>query len=171
MRSTKTKLLSFALASALLPAAMFGVTLAAPTEARAAVTKAHCQVHAVLASKEGDGKIPAELEFLRTTLENDEFAAYKGFHLLEKKTVQLKLDQKAELKLKTGHALALTLLGGDDSKLKLHASLSSRDGSKSLLATDYSIENNGLFMIGAGSYSEGALAGKLFVAIQCARKT
>lgn len=171
MRTTKTKLLSVALASALMPAAMFGVTLAAPTEARAAVTKAHCQVHAVLASKEGDGTIPKELEFLRTTLQNDEFAAYKGFHLLEKKTVKLELDEKSKLTLKSGNALALTLLGGDDSKLKLHAELSNRDGSKSLLATDYSIEDNGLFMIGAGSYSEGSLAGKLFVAIQCARKT
>jgi hypothetical protein len=171
MRTTKTKLMSVALASALMPAALLGVTLAAPSEARAAVSKAHCQVHAVLASKEGDGSIPKELDFLRDTLKNDEFAAYKGFHLLEKKTVKLKLEERAKLTLKSGNALALTLLGGDDTKLKLHAELSSRDGSKSLLSTDYSIEDHGLFMIGAGNHSEGALTGKLFVAIQCARKT
>lgn len=140
-----------------------------PAVAVAAVTKASCQVHTVLLSKQGDGTIPAELDFLRTTLENDEFAAYKGFHLVERKTLKLVADVKSEATFGSGHRLALTLLGGDDTRLKLHADLSNRDATKTLLSTDYSIEDNGLLMIGAGNYADAKRTGKLFFAIQCGR--
>ena len=166
-RSPKSRLLVPVLAAVLAPVTAFSAVVVAPVAAEAAVTKANCQVTAVLLSKEGDGTIPPELEFMKSSLQNDEFAAYKGFHLLERKAVKLAVDTKADSPFTSGHRLGLTLLGGDDKRLKLHADLSSRDGSKSLVSLEYSIENDGLFMIGAGSYSNDSRSGKLFFAIQC----
>lgn len=159
--------LAVVLATALVPTLGASAALAVPTAAHAAVSKAHCQVHEVLLSKEGDGKVPKELAFLAETLQNDEFAAYKGFYLLERKTLKLDLDRKADAGFATGHKLGLTLLGGEDTKLKLRAELTGRDGSKSLLDTTYSIQNNGQLMIGAGSHTDAGRSGKLFFAIQC----
>ena len=168
-RSLKTRLLIPALAAVLAPLSAFVTVLAVPGAAEAAVAKASCQVNAVLLSKDGDGTIPSELDFMKSTLQNDEFAAYKGFHLLERKELKLALDTKAESSFTSGHRVGLTLLGGDETRLKLHADLSSRDATKSLLSTDYSIEDNGLLMIGAGAYSDEKRSGKLFFAIQCGR--
>lgn len=164
-------MLASVLATALLPAFAFGAAFVGqPVHAHAAVEKASCQVHAVLASKEGDGKIPKNLGFLRETLEDDAFAAYRGFHLIDKKSLKLEVDAPSQSAFKSGHKLQLTLLGGDDSKLKFHAELTGRDGKSSLIGTDYSIEDNGLLMIQAGKYKSGEIAGKLFFAIQCARR-
>lgn len=159
------------LAMALVPAfALTAPIVASSAHAASAVQKADCEVHAVLASKEGDGKIPKNLEFLRETLEDDAFAAYKGFHLIDKKALKLALDKASESGFKSGHKLRLTLLGGDDGKLKFRADLTGRDGKTALIGTDYSIEDNGLLMIQAGRYTSGEIAGKLFFAIQCARR-
>jgi hypothetical protein len=164
----KSRLLASALAAVLAPTAV--VSYAMPLEARAAeVEEAKCQVHAVLASKEGDAGIPEKLKFLEAQLKDDEFAAYKSFHLVEQKALTIKLDAASEVTLTTGNRLGLSLLGNDDTRLKLRASLSSRDGSKSLLATDYSMEDAGVLMIRAGSHTYEGIEGKLFVAIQCAR--
>lgn len=165
----KSRLLASALAAVLAPAAVV-VTYAAPSQAQAAeVKEAACQVHAVLASKEGDGGIPDKLRFLEAQLKDDEFAAYKSFHLIEQKALAVKLGATSEVTLTTGNRLGLSLLGNDDTRLKLRATLSSRDGSKSLLSTDYSMEDAGVLMIRAGSYTHDGIEGKLFVAIQCAR--
>ncbi len=163
----KTRLFAPLLASVLAPVLASSTAFAAAPVADAAVTKASCQLHSVLLSKDGDGTIPKELEFLRSTFETDEFAAYKGFHLLERKTMKLALDAKSDTSFKTGHKLGLTLLGGDDKRIKLHAELSSRDGSKTLMSTDYAIDNSGVLMIGAGSYSDDKRSGKAFFAISC----
>lgn len=165
----KSRLLASALAVILAPTAVFA-TYAVPSEAHAAAVKeAKCQVHAVLASKEGDGGIPEKLRFLEAQLQDDEFAAYKSFHLIEQKALAVKLDTTSEVTLTTGNRLGLSLLGNDETRLKLRATLSSRDGSKSLLSTDYSMEDAGVLMIRAGSYTHDGIEGKLFVAIQCAR--
>lgn len=169
-RSPKTRLLAPLLAAVLAPLSVFTAVFAVPGVADAA-TKANCEVNAVLLSKDGDGTIPPELEFLKSTLQNDEFAAYKGFHLVERKALKLVLDTKAESTFASGHRVGLTLLGGDANRLKLHADLSSRDATKSLVSTDYSIDNNGLFMIGVGSHSTATHTGKLFFAIQCGLAT
>lgn len=153
------------LAALMVPTTVF----AAGPDDKAAVTKATCQATAVLLTKDGDGTIPTELEFLKSTLQNDEFAAYKGFHLLERKAMKLSIDVKSEAAFSSGHRMGLTLLGNDDNRLKLHADLSSRDASKSLLSMDYSIENEGLVMIGAGAHTDATRTGKLFFAIQCGR--
>lgn len=168
-RKTTSRWLASMVASALAVPLVGAAVFAVPAVADAAVTKATCQVHAVLASKEGDGTIPADLEFLRSTLANDEFAAYKSFTLLEKKSLKLALDTKGESTFGSGHKLGLTLLGGDDTRLKLQLDLSNRDGTKSLVSTAYSIEDNGLLMIGAGAFTDASRSGKLFFAIQCAR--
>lgn len=165
----KSKLLASALAAVLAPAAVVSTVVAPATAQAAPVQEASCQVHAVLASKDGDGTIPKNLEFLRGHLEQDEFAAYKSFLLVEQKALEIKLDKKSEVTFRSGNRLGLRLLGNDDTRLKLHASLSGRDGKKSLLNADYSIEDRGVMMIAAGkSELEGKL-GKLFFAIQCAR--
>lgn len=166
----KSRLLASALAATLAPTVVVA-GFATPTEARAAdlVKESKCQVHAVLASKEGDTGIPEKLRFLEAQLKDDEFAAYKSFHLVEQKALTIKLDVASEVTLTTGNRLGLTLLGNDDTRLKLRASLSSRDGSKSLLSTDYSMEDAGVLMIRAGSHTFEGIEGKLFVAIQCAR--
>ena len=170
LRGVRARTLGTVLAMALTPV----FALATPTavsEAHAAVKKADCQVHAVLASREGDGKVPKTLEFLRETLEDDAFAAYKGFHLIDKKTVKLAFEKASETSFKSGHKLQLTLLGGDEGRLKFRADLTGRDGKSSLIGTDYSIEDNGLLMIQAGRYTSGEVEGKLFFAIQCARRS
>lgn len=165
----KSRLLASALAAALAPTAV-AASYAVPLSVQAAeVKEAKCQVHAVLASKEGDVGIPEKLRFLEAQLKDDEFAAYKSFYLVEQKALSVKLDASSEVTLTTGNRLGLSLLGNDDTRLKLRASLSSRDGSKSLLSTDYSMEDGGVLMIRAGSHTFEGIEGKLFVAIQCAR--
>ena len=137
------------------------VTLA-PAVARADIEKAECKVHAVHALKEGDGSIPKELKFIEEELRSDQFAAYKGFRLLEAKSLKLVLNKASTTSMKTGHKLGLSLLGGKD-RLKLHAKLTDRKGSGSLVDLDYTIENGGVFMIGGSTYK----GGRLFFAIQC----
>lgn len=167
----KRSLLTSVLAAVLAPAAALSVTWIGPASvAQAAEETAVCQVHAVLASKEGDSKIPKNLEFLRETLEDDAFAAYKGFHLLERKTLELSADASANAGFKSGHKLRLRLLSVDKERLKLHAALTARDGKKSLLETDFSIKNNGQLMIQADKHKSGEVEGKLFFAIQCAKR-
>ena len=168
----KNKLVSSIVAAALAPAIALGAFyFGAEGVVQAAGAKANCQVHAVLASKEGEGKLPKSLEFLRTTLEDDQFAAYKSFHLVDKKTLKLVGSKTGNAQFNSGHKLGLTLLEGDaNPKLKLRLELSGRDGESNLLKTDYSIEDNGLVMIAAGKHTHADVDGKLFFAIQCASK-
>lgn len=134
----------------------------------AAPKKAGCQIHAVLASKEGDGEVPRSLAFLRETLKDDQFAAYKSFHLVDKKTVSLTEGKAAVATLTTGHQARVTLLESDAKRLRLHLDLTARDGQDPLVRTDYSIEHNGLFMIQAGKFKQEEVSGKLLFAFQCA---
>lgn len=164
-----SRLLASALAAVLAPTVVVA-SYATPLEARAAeVKEAKCQVHAVLASKDGDVGIPDKLRFLEAQLKDDEFAAYKSFHLIEQKALSIKLDGSSDITMSSGNRLGLSLLGNDDTRLKLRVSLSNRDGSKSLLSADYSMEDAGVLMIRAGSHTHEGIEGKLFVAIQCAR--
>jgi hypothetical protein len=166
----KHKAVSTIVAAVLAPAFALGATYFGPEgAAQAAGAKANCRVHAVLASKEGDGKIPKQLEFLRETLEDDQFGVYKSFHLVDKKMLKLDGPAPASAKFASGHQVGLALLDNDE-KLKLHLELTGRDGTTNLVKTDYSIEDNGLFMIAAGAFKQGEVAGKLFFAIQCASK-
>lgn len=165
----KSRLVASALAAVLAPAAVVS-GIAIPTAVEAATVKeAKCQAHAVLAHKEGDGTIPKELEFLKAQLLDDEFAAYDGYKLIDRKAAKVKLAKASELKFTTGNRLGLTLLDNDDSRLKLRAELRSRNSDKYLLSTEYSIQDGSVLMIRAGSYTDGDISGKLFFAIQCAR--
>ena len=90
-----SRILAPALSAFLLPAlALGGLSLASP-EVRAEVKSAACKVTAFLASKDGDGSIPEDLKFLEEQLRDDQFAAFKGFRLLESKTLKLGLDKPA----------------------------------------------------------------------------
>ncbi|MCH9681039.1 MAG: hypothetical protein K0V04_06380 [Deltaproteobacteria bacterium] len=175
MMHGRIRLLASALAAVLTPAIALSAFVL-PTQAQAAapapvvsVDHAKCQVHAVLASKEGNAGIPKELKFLETQLKDDEFAAYKSFRLIEQKALKLDRGKKTDVSFTSGNRLGLRLIGGDDKRLDLHADLSSRSGTKSLLATDYSIEDAGVLMIRAGSYTHKDDTGRLFFAIQCVR--
>jgi hypothetical protein len=124
----------------------------------------------VLASKEGDGTIPKDLEFMKEWLTDEPYDRYKSFHLLGTKKVAVLLDKPADASFKTGHKMTLSLLGGDERKLRLHLDLTHRDGKKSLVAMDYSIEDNGLFFVQGGKHESGEVSGRIFWAIQCARR-
>lgn len=156
------RLLAPIFASSLMPV---GLTVAAlvlaPVEARAEVTSAECQIHAVLATKSGDGTIPADLGFLAEQLRDDQFAAFKGFRLLESKSLKLNIGEPGSATMKSGHQLKLSLLGAEASKLRLHATLAS--GEKVLVDTDYKIESSGILLIGGVRHPDG----KIFFAIQC----
>lgn len=185
MKPRRTKsLLSLALSSLLVPAAALAAVASVSTAAHAApakkvdapksapsqVDKAVCKVHAVLASKEGDGKIPKNLEFMKEWLTDEPYDRYKSFHLLGSKKVELKVTKPKSAGFKTGHKMKLSLLGGDDKALRLHLDLTHRDGKKNLVAMDYSIEDNGLFFVQGGEHKSGEVTGRIFWAIQCARR-
>ena len=187
MKSRRTKsLLSLALSSLLVPAAALAAVVTVSTAAHAApakpagkkvvktaspsAEKAVCKVHAVLASKEGDGKIPKNLEFMKEWLTDEPYDRYKSFHLLGSKKVELKVSKATATEFKTGHKMKLSLLGGDEKKLRLHLDLTHRDGKKNLVAMDYSIEDNGLFFVQGGEHKSGEVTGRIFWAIQCARR-
>lgn len=174
MKTQRRKsLLSLALSSVLAPTLAFGAVAAASPAAQAAPKKAEksvCKVHAVLASKEGDGKIPKNLEFMKEWLTDEPYDRYKSFHLLGSKKADVVLGKATETSFKTGHKMKLSLLGGDEKKLKLHLDLTHRDGKKNLVAMDYSIEDNGLFFVQGGEHKSGEVTGRIFWAIQCARR-
>ncbi|MEM6290392.1 MAG: hypothetical protein AAGA54_03975 [Myxococcota bacterium] len=161
----------FGLATALAGTLAVGV-VATPAEANAAepAKAGQCKVHAVLASKEGDGTIPKNLEFMKEWLTDEPYDRYKSFHLLGSKKIAVELEKPANATFKTGHKMKLSLLGGDEKKLKLHLDLTHRDGEKNLVAMDYSIEDNGLFFVQGGKHKSGEVTGRIFWAIQCARR-
>lgn len=188
-RSPKSSI-SKALCSVLAPAAMFGLVAvaapaahAAPAPGKGKVTakgkdakgskgaeKGVCKVHVVLASKEGDGKIPKNLEFMKEWLTDEPYDRYKSFHLLGSKKADVMVGKATKTDFKTGHKMKLSLLGGDEKKLKLHLELTGRDGKKNLVAMDYSIEDNGLFFVQGSEHESGDVTGRILWAIQCARR-
>lgn len=158
-----SRILAPALSAFLIPAlALGGLTLASP-EVRAEVKSAACKVTAFLASKDGDGTIPQDLKFLEEQLRDDQFAAFKGFRLLEAKTLKLGLDKAAVAALQSSFTLRLSLLGEEETKLKLHANLMAAGRDKPLVDTAYKIDNNGVLLVGGVRH----LDGKVFFAIHC----
>lgn len=155
-------------AAAFLPSLSLSTTLLWPTaHVQAAETeKAQCKAYSVLLTKEGNGEVPPNLSFLRDTLKDDQFAAYKGYRLLE--TATLKLAQKkpslASMKA-TGHRLSLQFLGVVQNKLKIHAILIGPKRQKPLVDTDYLSVNNGLLLVDGAKPVDGN--GRVFFAIQC----
>ncbi len=171
-RRTPKSIVASVLTAALVPALAFGSVMTAAETAHAAkpAKKGVCKVHAVLASKDGDGTIPKNLEFMKEWLTDEPYDRYKSFHLLGEKKVDVALGKPAKAKFKTGHKMELSLLGGDEHKLKLHLDLTYRDGKKSQVGMDYSIEDNGLFFVQGGEHKSGEISGRIFWAIQCARR-
>ncbi len=141
-----------------------------PAKAHASEPSAACRVHAVVAEKTGSG-VPKELEFLRKTLEDDAFAAYKGFRLLDHQVYNLAISEPIKHSFRSGHDLTLALLGMAGSRLELQAKLVRQNDQKQLLGTKYGIENQGLLMVQAGVYNDKGVSGKLFFAVQCAKKS
>ncbi len=161
------RILASALSAFLLPATVLGSLSLTSAEVRAEVKAAACKVTAFLASKDGDGSIPEDLKFLEEQLRDDQFAAFKGFRLLEAKTLKLGLDKSAVAALQSGFQLRLSLLGEEETKLKLHANLTAVGRDKPLVDTAYKIDNNGLLLVGGVRH----LDGKVFFAIHCRGET
>lgn len=160
------RILASAFTALLLPVTIIGGLSLTPAEVLAEVKAAACKVSTFIATKEGDGTIPAELKFLEEQLRDDQFAAFKGFRLLEGKTLKLGLDKPAVAALQ-GFQLRLSLLGEEETKLKLHANLIAPGRDKPLVDTAYKIDNNGLLLVGGVRH----LDGKVFFAIQCRGET
>jgi len=160
------RILASAFTALLLPATIIGGLSLTPAEVLAEVKAAACKVSTFLATKDGDGSIPVELKFLEEQLRDDQFAAFKGFRLLEAKTLKLGLDKPSVAALQ-GFQLRLSLLGEDETKLKLHANLIAPGRDKPLVDTAYKIDNNGLLLVGGVRH----LDGKVFFAIQCRGET
>lgn len=146
-----------------LPALVIASVAIVPAEVHAEIKAAACKVTAFLATKDGDGTIPADLQFLEEQLRDDQFAAFKGFRLLEAKTLKLGLNLPSTAELQSGFKLKLNLLGDEDQKLKLHANLLAPNRDKPLVDTAYKIDDNGLLLVGGVRH----LDGKLFFAIHC----
>jgi hypothetical protein len=161
------RILASAFTALLLPATVLGGLSLTPAEVLAEVKAAACKVSTFIATKDGDGSIPVELKFLEEQLRDDQFAAFKGFRLLEAKTLKLDLDKPSVAVLQSGFQLRLSLLGEEETKLKLHANLTAPGRDKPLVDTAYKIDNNGLLLVGGVRH----LDGKVFFAIQCAKKT
>jgi len=166
-RRLRTQLLASIIASVAAPVlAIGGVVLGVPVAVNAATERVDCKVHAVHLMKEGDGKVPANLKFIEAELLDDQFAAYKGFRLLDAKTLKLELNKPESTKLKSGHATRLKLLGVEEKRLKLHATLTSPAQSKPLISAEYVIKDKGVLMMGGPKYQ----GGRLLFAIQCASR-
>jgi hypothetical protein len=104
-----------------------------------------CRIHAVEARQDGDGTIPADLQFLADQLQAPEFARYKGFVLLDTKDFKLELGKVVDQKFKSGHNLELSLIGGEQDKLELHTNL--KRGSKSLVDVNFVVGSNQIMLI------------------------
>lgn len=163
--SNTKRLLATTFVFALLPGVVGG-TYFVPNVARAEVRTVACKVTAFLAQKDGDGTIPEDLKFLDEQLRDDSFAAFKGFRLLETKSLRLAVDKPGLAALKSGFQLKLSLLGEDSKKLKLHANLLAPGRAAPLVDTDYTIDDNGLLLVGGVRHLEG----KIFFAIQCGKQ-
>ena len=76
-RNMTSRLLApaIALLPVLVPALVIGGVAMAPAEVHAEIKAAACKVTAFLATKEGDGTIPADLPFLEEQLRDESFAA------------------------------------------------------------------------------------------------
>jgi hypothetical protein len=124
-RSIHSNLIASTLAGFLMIPALLagGVVLLSPAIADASLTSASCRIHAVEASAEGDGSIPADLEFLADQLQAPEFAAFKGFKLLEVKDYKLELNSVIDEKFKSGHNVKLSLIGGEQDRFEIRTEL------------------------------------------------
>ena len=146
IRTLKSMFLAPTLASALALSAVAAAALClSPSVAQAAVASASCRIHAVEASPEGDGSIPANLDFLADQLQQPEFARYKSFVLIGTQDFKLEVGKVIDQKFKSGHNVELTLLGGEESKLELHTKL--KRGTKVLVDMDFVVKSNQVMLI------------------------
>jgi hypothetical protein len=143
-------------------AAAVAALVALPTQVHAG-EKADCRVAAVEAKKEGDGSIPSNLAFMKDELESSAFAAFKGFKLLDSKTMAVEVGRPpARTAIRPKHTIKLELLSADK-RLKLHANIA---GASPLVDLDYNIEDRGLMLFPVPRGEDA-----IIFAIQCAKKS
>lgn len=146
-RSIHSQLLASTLAGLLaVPAVLASaVTLLSPAVANADVTAASCRIHAIEATLEGDGTIPAELEFMADQLKTGAFAQFKGIRLMESQDYKLAVGTAVDKKFKSGHNVKLGLLGGEQDKLELQTEI--LRGGTSVFKLDWAMKIAGLMLI------------------------
>ncbi len=154
------------LAVAMMPAVTATAVLVSPAQAQAAVRTAKCRVHEVLARKDVEGGLPANLEFLRDELSSDQFAAYKSFQLLGAKDFDLVLDTPKANKFKSGHKVVLKLLGGEIERPRVQVVVEVPGKEKPSVSADYTIHSSGFLLLAGLNHTDG----KLIFAIQCEAK-
>ena len=144
-RSIHSKFMASSLATVLaLPALAGALTFATPDIAEAA-DKATCRIHAIEAKEQGDGKIPAELDFMADELKAPAFRIYKGFKLLDVQDFKLEIGKVEDNKFKSGHNLELSLLSKRGGKLELHTKLMRSDAV--LVDMDFGMQSNQFVLI------------------------
>lgn len=149
-------------ALAVAPLAGFGLGML-PAVALAEAEAATCKAFAVLAKKDGDGKLPPELEFLAEELGSDQFAAYKSFRLLDSKRYELEKGKARSERFKSGHRVALELLGGEVERPRVRIGVWPATGDKPLVSADYTIQSSGFLLLAGFKHEEG----RVIFAIQC----
>lgn len=141
----------------------------APAQALAAGEKgllAQCKVVAIHASKKAPGKsaarVPSALAAFKRELSDDQFAAFKSFHLLEQKSSAVQAAKRSALAFRSGYVVGLKLVKKQGARLKVHVDLGKKGG-RSLVDLDYWMRSGGLLMLVGGSYQDG----KVIFATRC----
>ena len=137
----------------------------APGRPAAEPQPAKCQVVAIHASKAAPNgaRVPANLSAFRRELEDDQFAAYKSFHLLERKAATAHRERASQLDFASGYRMSLQLVDVENSRLKVHIRLARAAGGTSLVDLDYWMRSGGLLLMVGGAYADG----KVIFATQC----
>ena len=133
-------------------------------KAPAPTLEATCRCYAVIASKNAaSARVPSELAFMAADLNDDQFAAYKSFRLLEQKELKLHGSAVQAVGFSTKHRLELKLIEREDSRFKLHVNLLEAGGARPMVNLDAWIRKDGLLMFVGGSYQ----GDKLIFATRC----
>lgn len=132
-----------------------------------------CQTYAVLASEDGDGTIPKNLEFMREWLTDEPCDRYGSFQLIDAQAVGLELGGRASIVFETGHRMRLELRGVDKDILEFHLEIvrARAAGDRRLVSVDYSIENGQMLLLHAGGHTLGETSGRIFLAARCTHDT
>ncbi len=131
-----------------------------------------CHVYAVLASDEGGGAIPENLEFMTPWLTDEPLNQYGSFRLIDAQIADLELGGRASIELETGHRMWLELRAVENEVLEFHLELTRAhaEGDRQLVSADYRIGNAAMLWLQAGAYTLEETSGRVFLASRCVRK-
>lgn len=144
-------------------------TVASQSEAMVAKGQksvAQCTVVAIHASKKAPAastaRVPAELSAFGAELQDDQFAAFKSFHLLEQQSSPVRSAKRSALNFRSGYSVGLKLVKKQGERLKVHVDLAKKGG-RSLVDLDYWMRSGGHLLLVGGNFKDG----KVIFATQC----